>query len=206
MMNMIRTNFINKVHPAFYKNALIWNKDMKTKIGFIGFLVSFLLASCGLTQPLSKCDIKDMLLNEADFPQGTIINDLSSPVAEYPAESASFTASFMNNSIYHVVGKYSSDNRAERKFTERFDLYFKKDGFEGPWQTPTELSYISPFAQKYHVACGNILEEYQCRMIGQYDEYYVFFFAYISDNGITLDTFQDLLPKIDSHMAQCLQN
>jgi len=29
-----------------------------------------------------------------------------------------------------------------------------------------------------------------------YDEYYVFFFAYISDNGITLETFQDLLGSV----------
>lgn len=179
---------------------------MKTKICFIVPFVAFLLVSCGLARPSSECDIKDMLLNENDLPARTIMNNISSPIAEMPNESAGFSASYVNSPIYHEIGRYLSINGAEGKFLERLDLYFKGNDYRGPWQLPAEISYISPLAQQYHVACGNIGEKYQCRMIGQYDEYYVFFFAYISDNGITLEIFQDLLMKIDSHMAQCLQN
>jgi hypothetical protein len=34
---------------------------------------------------------------------------------------------------------------------------------------------------------------------------YVFFFAYITDTGITLDTMNQLLEKIDARMAACVQ-
>ena len=168
-------------------------------------LILTLLTSCMPKQTQNKCDVKDMLLDKMDFPKGTLTDDPSSPVAEYPTESAGVTASFLNDLIYQVVGRYSSVKSAERKFTENLTYYFKGDDFEGPWETLVEISYESPFAQKYHVACGNLSQGYQCRMIGQYNEYYVFFFAYISENGITLESFQDLLMKIDEHMAQCIR-
>jgi hypothetical protein len=176
---------------------------MNTKNFVIALLVIGVFTSCRPTQ--NKCDVKDMLLNKMDFPQGTILNDPSSPVAEYPTESASITASFLNDSIYQVVGRYSSVKRAERKFTENLDYYFKGDKFEGPWETPVDLSFESPLANNYHVACGIMGDEYQCRMIGQYEEYYTFFFAYISNSGISLETFQSLLIRIDDRMKQCVQ-
>src|SRR5687768_9111459 len=104
------------------------------------FLISIILTSCTSRQEQSKCDIKDLLLEKTDFPGGTIVNDVSSPVAEYPTESANFTANFQQDLMYQVVGRYSSIKNAERKFTERLEQYFKGDDFEGPWETPIEIS------------------------------------------------------------------
>jgi hypothetical protein len=60
-------------------------------------------------------------------------------------------------------------------------------------------------SDEYNVACGNLSQGYQCRMIGQYNDYYVFFFAYTSDDGKTLKSLKNLLMKIDDHRASCIR-
>lgn len=175
---------------------------MKLNVSLVILPFLILLTSCTSNSAQNECDIKDLLLEKSDFPQGTIVNDPFSPVDGYPAESAEVSASFHNDGMFQVVARHSSANRAEREFTETSG-YFKEDSFGDSWKTPVEISYESPFAENYHVACGNLSQGYQCRMIGQYDDHYVFFFAYISDSGVTLETFQDILMKLDDRMAQC---
>lgn len=178
---------------------------MKNNLCLLVLLALILLAACAQKGTQNKCDAKDMLLSKPDFPQGTFIDDTSSPVAEYPVASAGLTASFMNDLMYQIIGRYSSVKNAEKKYTENLRYYFGEDDFNVPWETPVELSYKSPLAQHYHVACGDLRQGFQCRMIGQYNDYYVFFFAYISDDGITLESFENLLTKIDDHMALCIR-
>ncbi len=175
---------------------------MKLNAFFIIFLFLVILTSCAPNKAQNECDIKDLLLEKTDFPQGTIINDPFSPVDGYPAESADISASFRYDGMFQLVARYSSAKKAEREFTQELG-YFKEDSFGDPWKTPVEISYESPFAQKYYVACGNLSQGYQCRMIGQYYEDFVFFFAYISDDGINLESFQDVLMKLDNRIAQC---
>jgi len=103
-----------------------------------------------------------------------------------------------------MVARYKSQKQAESVFLTRFEHTFEEDNMSGPWVTPKEVSYTSPIAEQYHIACSNIGSEYQCRMIGQYEEYYVFFFSYLSEGGMTFGKMEDLLQKIDQHMAACL--
>lgn len=147
-----------------------------------------------------------MLLTKDDFPSDTMINQISSPIAEMPQESAGFTANYHGSAIYHEVSRFPRTTSAENEFDKIGMRAFIQTEYEGPWETPPELSDENSIFQKYHVACGKKYDgKYQCRMIGQYDEYYVFFFAYISDNGVTFDILNNLLQKVDAHMAQCLQ-
>src|SRR5688572_705951 len=141
-------NFINR---NLYKLGNLMENNMKINICYIVLLVLTLLAACGPIKAQNKCDINDLLLNNTDFPEGTILNDPSSPVDGYPAESANISASFLYDSMYQVVGRYSSVKRAEREFTDNL-RYFEEDSFGDPWKTPVEISYESPFAQKYHIA------------------------------------------------------
>jgi hypothetical protein len=177
---------------------------MKTKIYSIVLFALTLLSACGPTKVQNTCDIKDLLLDGTDFPEGTTLNDPSSPVDGYPAESADISASYRYDGMFQLAAQYSSAERAEREFTDNL-RYFEEDSFGDSWKTPVEISYESPLAQKYHVACGSLSQGYQCRMIGQYNAYYVFFFAYITDDGITLESFENLLMKIDDHIAPCIQ-
>ena len=178
---------------------------MRTKNICLYFLVICLLISCAPVRPSRECTLESMLLTQDDFPSDTIVNKISSPIAEMSRESAGFTARYGDSLMYHEINRYLSSDDAKEIFQEGRDIHFRTTEYYGPWETPTELSYVSPIAQQYYVACGKVDEKYQCRMIGQYEEYYVFFFAYISDNGVTFDILNDLLQKIDERMEQCLK-
>jgi hypothetical protein len=146
-----------------------------------------------------------MLLTRADYPTGTILNDSDpSPIAEMPRESAGFTAGYGDSLIYHEAARYKSIYSAESYFHDRLKT-FSTTKYEGPWEIPPELTYSSRIAQQHKVACGKVGQEYQCRMIGRYEEYGVFFSAYMTDNGVTFDILNDLLQKIDTRMEMCLK-
>jgi hypothetical protein len=178
---------------------------MRIRNVFLYFCLVCLLSACTPALPARKCAAVSMLLTQADYPTGTILNDSdTSPIAGMPRESAGFTASYGDSLIYHVVGRYKSIDSAKSYFQVRLGT-FSTTKYEGPWEIPAELTYSSRIAQQYRVACGKVGQEYQCRMIGQYEEYYVFFFAYITDNGVTFDILNDLLEKIDARMEMCLK-
>ncbi|MBW1853694.1 MAG: hypothetical protein JRJ00_03285 [Deltaproteobacteria bacterium] len=177
----------------------------KILYSFVILSTALIFVSCIQNRPERDCLISELVLDESDYPDGFVVDEISSPIADYPLESAGLTASFNQDLIFHVVGRYKSRKGAEQEYNNVLSSSFVEDKYRGPWIVPNEISYVSPVAQKYHLACGNVLGEYQCRMIGQYEEYYVFFFAYISEDGITFDILGDLLKKIDHHMAQCLQ-
>ncbi|MBV6467484.1 MAG: hypothetical protein PGMFKBFP_02846 [Anaerolineales bacterium] len=180
---------------------------MNRIFSFVFFiLTAFLLSSCNSqNRPIRDCQIGELLLSDMDFPSGTFVDPISSPVSEYPEESAGRTAVFSDDLIYHVVGRYLSSDGAQRKFADSFDLAFDDNKYEGPWAAPSGFSYTSSIANQFYVACGNTGTKHQCRMIGQYEEYYVFFFSYVSDSGMNITIYQDLLDKIDDKMAQCLR-
>lgn len=175
----------------------------KTKHYYLLSLIGLLFTACGV-RASSNCSIEDLLLNASNFPVNTIVNDISSPVAEYPEESAGITASYNQDLIYHLVGRYPSGNISGNRFKQSLVLYFGRDSNDQPWNKPVELSFNSLISQQYAAACGIKWGKYQCRMIGQYDEYYVFFFSYISEQGVNIGTFQEFLQQIDEKFAQCL--
>lgn len=94
---------------------------------------------------------------------------------------------------------------AKNEYRKDVARTFKTGKYDGPWITPGELTYTSPIAAEYHVACGMVRTWYQCRMLARYDEYHVLFWAYISDQGISLQTFESLLQAIDTKMGQCME-
>jgi len=178
---------------------------MKRKAVYTHFLLACLLASCAFLRSAGKCNVKKMLLGENDFPTGTIVNQISSPIAEMPYESAGFTANYSGSAMYHEIGRYPTDKIAEKEFEGAKKRASGQTEYVGPWEILPVLSRESSIFQKYYVACAAMNHgEYQCRMIGQYDEYYVFFSAYILDNGVTFDILNDLLQKIDARMEKCL--
>jgi hypothetical protein len=146
-----------------------------------------------------------MLLEKDDFPAETIVDKVHSPIADMPAESASIYADYKGSAILHEIARFPSSTLAEEEFDGARKRASGQTENEGPWESPSELSYVSSFFENYYVSCGNVLQgEYQCRMVGQYKEYYVFFFAYITDNGLTLATVNGLLEKIDKQTEQCI--
>ncbi len=178
---------------------------MKKLILLLIITFHFILVSCTNSQPTSECQINELILDKSDFPSGTVVDDISSPIDEYPSESAGRTAGYGKSLIYHVVGNYSSIRQAKLKYSNEDKYKFESDKYRGPWVTPEEITYESPIADQYHIACGPVQTEYQCRMIARYEEYYVFFFAYVSEDGLNFNHLQEMLKSIDKKMEACLQ-
>lgn len=182
---------------------IVMKKRIKNHQNYI-FVIMLFLTACGQKSHSRYCSIRELLLNESDFPAESIVNEISSPVAEYPQESAGITASYKKDLLFHLVSRYPSKIVSIKKFNQNLELYFSEDDHGQPWGTTAGLNFTSSIADRYIVACGYNLGKYQCRMMGQYEDYYVFFFSYITDQGINPVIFQELLQKFDQKMALCL--
>jgi len=167
---------------------------------FFATLILF-LNSCSSKPP--KCPIETLLLDENFFPQGTHAEQLFSPVPEYPSESAGRTHYYAPDMVLQLVVNWHSGKSAKDEFDFQLTSAFDVDQYMGPWETPDGL-YTSSIAQNYHAACGVASHLYQCRMISTYGGYSVFFRAYVSEQGITLQKVNELLQAIDERMTQCV--
>ena len=173
------------------------------RVLIVALVVSGLLTSCLSRAQQAQCPIEELLLRDADFPRNTIVDAIESPIAEHPEESAGRTAGNAGDLLYESVSRYRSKLDAESKYSELVRTAFETDLYRGPWERPDGLSFTSATADAAFVACGPNAGKDQCRMIAQYDDYVVFFFSYISDQGITLDRFEDLLYKVDERLSSC---
>jgi len=173
---------------------------MMMGIILITLINSMLISGCRSGR---NCPITSLLLEKSEFPPGATADSISSPLSEKPKESAARDY-WSGTPAYHYVGRYPSLILSKENYREIDERTFNTGKHDGPWVTPEELTYISPIADEYHVACGMAGAWYQCRMFGRYGEYHVLFWAYISDQGITIQTFESLLQAIDTKMVQCL--
>jgi hypothetical protein len=104
-----------------------------------------------------------------------------------------------------MVIRYSSVTRANEVFDERKMSIFHPTEVYGEWEMPPTLNLDDLSADHYEIACGNVVSfGNRCYMIGQYNEYYVFFRADIFNHGITHELFRDLVLKIDERMSACV--
>jgi hypothetical protein len=187
------------------RRVLPEDQDMKNGCVFCGIVILlFIMVGCQARRAEHSCIVQDLLLNKDDFPTGTILNHVGSPVADLPPESAGRSASYNQDLIYAEVSRYRSPEDADVKFDELDQFLFIADKYSGPWNIPEEIVGFTLRANQFRYACGKSGNSYQCRMIGRYEEYIVFLFSYISNQGITIDRFQNLMVSFDNRMFQCL--
>ena len=145
-----------------------------------------------------------MLLDASDFPENTILEQLFSPVPEYPEESAGRSYYFAPDFILHQVTNWGSVAAAKRDFNLEVKSAFDVDKYRGPWETPPDL-FISSSANNYRASCGEDDHIYQCRMVATYGAYSVFFRSWVSVQGITMAKVNELLQAIDTRMTECIR-
>jgi hypothetical protein len=153
---------------------------------------------------VENCPIASLIINEDLFPQGTHAEVLYSPVPDDPINSAERSFYYATDLAYQEVIRWNSVRDAKDYFNFREKSVFDVDKYMGPWTTPPELDYTSAIADKYRVACGIDSGIYQCRLIATYDGYFVFFRSYVTEEGLSLSIFNQLLRAIDLRMTQCL--
>jgi hypothetical protein len=151
-----------------------------------------------------NCRIDQLLLKQSDYPSGTILDRINSPIAEEPRESAGKSAYYRESWIGEMVVIYPSVVRAREIFESRQASIFDSSEVYGAWETPSSLNLDNLSADQYRISCGNVKSfGNRCFMIGRYEEYFVLFRADISSNGITYEIFRDLILKINEQIDSC---
>lgn len=157
------------------------------------------------TPPPRACPIESLVLDEAPFPPGAMAGRILSPLPRASWESAGRSINLRKGGgAIHDVYRYKTAGRAAQEFERRKRLVFTIDRWSGPWEVPDTLTYHSPIADQYYVACGVDGGIYMCIMIAQYEEYYVLFVAHMSPDAMTFDALERVLRAIDERMARCL--
>lgn len=172
-------------------------------LGFALFLVS--CANQEDLRPKRACPVEELLLSQADYPANTILNDSRLSIADMPLESAGGSANYNNDATTQLVARHFSVDNAIKEYEKTEKIAFGSDEVVGSWETPTILDLKNLSADRHKISCGNIVSfGNRCYMVGQYEEYYVFFRADISAQGINHELFRDLVLKIDEEMSACL--
>jgi hypothetical protein len=177
---------------------------------FLYLILGFVLLLTGCTsrdnlKSVRDCPIEQLLLDQSDYPPNTILNEVISPVADKPIESADQSAGYLESGLFQVVIRYSSSEKAAAEYDAREKSVFAPEEVIGSWEIPPVLNLNNLSADRYEIACGNVVSfGKRCYMIGQYEKHYVFFRADIVDNGVTHEVFRDLVLKINDRMASCL--
>jgi len=172
----------------------------------IGFL--FLLTGCASQEdlrPKRDCPIEQLLLDQSDYPPNTIIDSVHSPIAEEPLESAGLSAYPMNSWTNQMVIRFFSIANAIAKYEKVQETIFNPNEVVDSWKTPLVLGLDNLSASHYQIACGNVISfGKRCYMIGQYEEYFMFFRADVPGKGLTYEMYRDLILRIDNEMKACL--
>jgi len=89
---------------------------------------------------------------------------------------------------------------------EDFQSDFTVRDDQSDWIVPEGISYNSPVADQFRVACAVRYPspEERCRFIGQYDVYVVKFHTHMSPELMTYQDLERILLDIDRRMAECL--
>ena len=167
----------------------------------------YLLGGCYIlkTPPARDCPIESLVLDESVFPGEAVAEPILSPLPRAAWESAG-RGIFLKKGggLIHDIYRYRTASRAAKEFEKRKQLTFVETATSGSWETPSEVTYRSPIADRYYLACGMEHKIYMCFMLAQYEEYYVFFNAHMSEKGMTFEALERALRAIDERMARCL--
>jgi hypothetical protein len=113
------------------------------------------------------------------------------------------------NHSYHLVFYFPSERKAEAEYLDMFRSEFS-DGRVSvgrPWDTPVELSYVSPRANEFRQACtiNTVAGRREvCKAMGRYGRYVTIFHSTIVPETISLAEFNDIVQLLDENMVNRL--
>lgn len=175
--------------------------------------------SCRLstaTPPSTTVPIRECLVDLSPFPSGWSVEfgpdayDLPGrvlPGRALAGISISFHWRGPNALAQHDVLKYETKQRAASEFHRQQPGTFFSAGRLTPWETPDAVSYQSPFADQFRLACADIEGAEQrfklCIAMGQYDKHLSTFAIWMSPDYMTFADLERILEAIDERMAHC---
>jgi len=161
--------------------------------------------------PKRSFAIQELLIDESAFPPGWSVSTAGprppakAPLGHYESiESTELFFYVYGGSAFEEIHRFSSVQGAAREFRRKRDLEFAKREIDTPWVVPPELSYQSPAANQFYLACATQGGIPMCRAIGQYEEYFVKFNTHMSPDFMTHADLERVLKAIDERMASYL--
>ena len=106
-----------------------------------------------------------------------------------------------------TIYRLPSRKTAESVYDTELPYLFRDESIvrDSPWQIPDQLSYVSPYTNRQHMACTTYSSLYICQYLAQYEEFVTVFSSYIDERVMTLEQFNGVVQQIDQRFAQLLQ-
>ena len=110
-----------------------------------------------------------------------------------------------NGLAIYIVDMYATSRNSSRNFESIKNSFFSDRGNSKIlWSKPDELTYISPLADNFFVACGTLIgKDYRCGVVAQYQEFVLFFNTTISER-MTYQDFQKIVICMDEQISNYL--
>lgn len=166
-----------------------------------GMLLLSTVCCCGPRAPKRDFTTEVLLLDETVFPTKTTAGPITSNPDRHGARES------LGRSIYHPSGlaghdiyRYTSARGAAREFERQMDLSFRG----GDWTVPAEIAYQSPTADQFYLACGTSGNIPMCRVIAQYEEYFVRLNVHMRPTFMTYADLESVLQAMDDRMTYYL--
>jgi hypothetical protein len=156
--------------------------------------------------PSRSFDVLDLGLPSDLFPIKAIPQPIHLSDDDDPTTRRSSFQSFSwdngNGMAIYSVDTYASNRSAAKNFELHKNSFFSDWGEANiVWSQPEELTYISPLADEFFVACGTlILNDYRCGIIARYEEFVVFFNETIYED-VSYEDFQSIVIFIDEQIS-----
>ena len=106
-----------------------------------------------------------------------------------------------------TIYRLPSRKTAESVYDAELPYLFRDESIvrDSAWQIPDQLSYVSPYTNRQHMACTTYSSLYICQYLAQYEEFVTVFSSYIDERVMTLEQFNGVVQQIDQRFAQLLQ-
>lgn len=191
-------------------------KKKLLSIGSIGLIMALFLIVFA-TRCLSDREVIprpftafDLLIGEDALPiywqvDGTPV----SPLGEGDEDDSYvvFIAANSDAMAAQTIYRLPSRKTAESVYDTELPYLFRDESIvrDSPWQIPDQLSYVSPYTNRQHMACTTYSSLYICQYLAQYEEFVTVFSSYIDERVMTLEQFNGVVQQIDQRFAQLLQ-
>lgn len=179
-------------------------------------LVILLIIGCSAGTLKRTFTTKDLLIDLSVFPTGWHVSVAPSSPSERLGQTGGSQTEFQASvdplvGAIHSVFRFKSKRAASDRFDRMLPSWFNSSSVFSvtPWETPPQLPYVSPTADKYRFACHDTSVGGRatiCQFLAQYNEYIVVFHTVMTPEDMqpqSYMTFADLeriLKAIDEQM------
>lgn len=152
----------------------------------------------------------DLLIGEDALPTYWQVDGAPVPPLGDGDEDDSYVVFIAANSdalAAQTIYRLPSRKTAESVYDTELPYLFRDESIvrDSPWQIPNQLSYVSPYTNRRHMACTLYSTLYICQYIAQYEEFVTIFSSYIDKRVMSLEQFNGVVQQIDQRFAQFLQ-